>query len=590
MTGFDLLWPGGLKNSGLNFSDAASDLELDRLSTLLLSGGRTGINGAEALSFLLPLLADDRDTIVMRQSITNDLINNPALLAAFKELDGLLSEISFYSKGMEDNIAGLGVTKMDTALDGLKKMIIKAEKNLSKQGADIIEELSSENRYAQLLRCVIFRYEMLKLYTAAISLLKTALISADLRSEGLIKLKAWVTQQYEKDCVEKTGQKIRDTEEWWKGINAFSVDVCLTSRKDIVGLEIAEIRSQAYEKNGMLEPEPREGISSLIAFPQTGEAIPYQEYIINEVGYEARNELTRLRSEIIRLQFEGRDELLSLSDALFFYISAAEFALRMKKAGIPVCIPAFSELAVINAQAAYMPELALTGAETPVANDIYLGSGGYASLITGPNSSGKTCYIMLAGQLLFLFQLGCFLPCASAELKPADKILTLFATGESDTGEDSRMGMEVIKIAEITKAMTPRSLILLNEPMTSTSAAEGIEICTDLLIELISKRVSSMMVTHFTDIYELLVTRLEAAGLSQRLKSYIMTTSQGSDNTISYLYKLKEAPPQRSSHARAVVGKLGVTLDSMLERLDSLGLDIRPQDTAWKRLRKEMLG
>ncbi|NMA37287.1 MAG: hypothetical protein GX942_03160, partial [Papillibacter sp.] len=69
MTGFDLLWPGGLKNSGLNFSDAASDLELDRLSTLLLSAGRTGINGAEALSFLLPLLADDRDTIVMRQSI-----------------------------------------------------------------------------------------------------------------------------------------------------------------------------------------------------------------------------------------------------------------------------------------------------------------------------------------------------------------------------------------------------------------------------------------------------------------------------------------------------------------------------------------
>jgi DNA mismatch repair ATPase MutS len=148
------------------------------------------------------------------------------------------------------------------------------------------------------------------------------------------------------------------------------------------------------------------------------------------------------------------------------------------------------------------------------------------------------------------------------------------------------MGMEVIKIAEITKAMTPRSLILLNEPMTSTSAAEGIEICTDLLIELISKRVSSMMVTHFTDIYELLVTRLEAAGLSQRLKSYIMTTSQGSDNTISYLYKLKEAPPQRSSHARAVVGKLGVTLDSMLERLDSLGLDIRPQDTAWKSLER----
>ena len=589
MTGFDLIWPKGLKNKGLNFADAALDLELDRLGALILAASRTGINGAEALKFLLPLLTDDKDTITLRQSIIHDLMNNPALLASFKELDGLINDISFYSEGVDNNIAGLGVTKIDTALDGLKKMIIKAEKNISKLGADMMEELGADNRYAQFFRSIIFKYELIKSYTSAMTLLKQALSAANIRSEGLIKLRNWIIERYEKDCVDKTKLKIKETEEWWKGINAFSIDVCLSGRKDVVGLEIADIRTQVYEKNGMLEPEPREGITALFAFPQAGEAIPFQEYIVNEIGYEVKNELSRLRAELLKLQYEGKDALVSLSDALFFYVSAAELALRMKKAGVSVCTPVYSDNVILNVKEASMPELSLTGTESPVKNDIYLGGGGYASLITGPNSSGKTCYIMLAGQLLFLFQLGCLLPCVSAELKPVDKILTLFATGESDTGEDSRMGMEVIKIAEITKQMTKNTLMLLNEPMTSTSATEGIEICTDLLLELISKNVSSMMVTHFTDMYELLVTRLEEAGLSQRFKSYIMATQKENDGSISYLYKLKEAPPQRSSHARAVVGKLGITLDNMLERLNGLGLDIRPYDSGWDKLRKEML-
>jgi hypothetical protein len=589
MTGFDLLWPFGLQNEGLNFYDAASDLELDRLGALMLATSRIGINGAEALKFLLPLLTDNKDTLTLRQRLIHDLLNNPALITAFKELDGLINDIGFYSAGLENNIAGLGVTKLDTAFDGLKKMIIRAEKNLSKQGADIMEELGGDNRYAQLLRSVIFKYELIKTYASAMTLLKEALSAANIKSEGLLKLKGWVIGQYEKDCIDKTKLKIKEIEEWWRGIKAFSVDVCLSGRKEVAGLEIADIRTQAYEKNGMLEPEPREGITALFAFPQGGEAIPYQEYIVNEVGYELKTQLSRLRAEVIKLQYEGKDTLVSLSEALFFYISGAELALRMKKAGVPVCTPLYSESAILNVKEASMPELSLTGTAAPVKNDIYLGGGGYASLITGPNSSGKTCYIMLAGQLLFLFQLGCLLPCTSAELKPVDKILTLFATGESDTGEDSRMGMEVIKIAEITRQMTHNSLVLLNEPMTSTSATEGIEICTDLVLELITKSVSSMLVTHFTDMYELLVSRLEEAGLSKRFKSYIMTTQKEMDGTISYLYRLIEAPPQRSSHARAVVGRLGVTLDDMLERLSKLGLDIRPDDKGWEKLRREVL-
>jgi hypothetical protein len=75
----------------------------------------------------------------------------------------------------------------------------------------------------------------------------------------------------------------------------------------------------------------------------------------------------------------------------------------------------------------------------------------------------------------------------------------------------------------------------------------------------VTQQLSSMMVTHFTDIYGLLIKRLEDVGMSQRFKSYVMTTQLNKDGTVDYFYKLTEAPPPKSSHARAVVSKRGVT-------------------------------
>jgi uncharacterized protein (DUF2344 family) len=591
MTGKELLWPKGEIKDPVDFTSAAADIEFDRLSALLLSFGQAGTSGSEALNFLMPLTTRDRETIAMRQQIISDLLENPSLLKAFTELSGLITDITLYSDSMERNISGRSVTKIDAAMDGIKKAIVNLEKNISAQAAAIMEEMSADNRYAQLLRAVLFRHKLLKAYSRALKLLKDAFTAPELKlfSGSLKAFKLWAESIYESDGIDRTITRLKDIDGWWKGIAGFSIDVCLNGSKDVVGLEVGEVRSDAFEKNGMLETESKEGISALFTFPQNGSASVFQEYLLSEAGYEVRNELTRLRGEIIKLCFSGKNELLSFEEALKFYTAAAEMCGKLKVSGLAVCRPDFSDLAQIDASGAYMAEFALTGINPPVPNDIYLGGSGCANLITGPNSSGKTSYIIMAGQLVWLFQLGCLLPCRSAALKPVDKIMTLFASGESKTGEDSRMGMEGIKIAECTKKMTPVRLVLLNEPMTSTSAGEAIDICIDLICEFINKKVSSMTVTHFTDIYGLLVRRLEDEGKNHRFKSYVMTTNIESDGSVSYLYKLTEAPPMKSSHARAVVGRLGVTLDAMLERLNGLGLDIKPDDPAWNTLRRELI-
>ena len=181
MTGNELLWISGDIKDTADFDSAASDIELDRLGALLLSGK----SGVEALTFLMPLATNDRDTILMRQKIIVDLLENPVLLSALNELSVLIADLKFYSEGVENNIQGLGVTKIDVAFDGLKKAIVRIEKNLSSQAAQIMEEIGSDNRYAQLLRAVLFRYELIGCYAKAFSLLRDAFNGLNLKSGAL---------------------------------------------------------------------------------------------------------------------------------------------------------------------------------------------------------------------------------------------------------------------------------------------------------------------------------------------------------------------------------------------------------------------
>lgn len=243
----------------------------------------------------------------------------------------------------------------------------------------------------------------------------------------------------------------------------------------------------------------------------------------------------------------------------------------------------------MEVEGAYPVALVLLHEKTPAANDVYLPAGGTVNFITGANSSGKTTWLITAGQLQWLYQLGCHLPCKTAKMTPVDGLYTLFASGESLSGEDSRMGMEAIKLSSFRDKLTEKSLVLLNEPMTSTNAQEGVEICMDLLYELIERKVSAMMVTHYNEIYNILHTRLVRKHWESRLESYVMEIDRENGVT-SYPFRLRKRLPDRSSHAEDIVRKVGVTLEDMLHSFQQAGLPVNPDAPAWKYLHCEEEG
>ena len=149
------------------------------------------------------------------------------------------------------------------------------------------------------------------------------------------------------------------------------------------------------------------------------------------------------------------------------------------------------------------------------------------------------------------------------------------------------MGMEVQRIRLLRSRMTKQSLMLFNEPMTSTSAREGAQICAELMTDLARRDIPALLVTHFNHIWPELTASFAALGLEQKLHSLVMRVEESPEG-LTYLYRLGEAPPPPSSHARAVIAAKGLLLEDMLAGLSARGLDVRPGDPGWTRLRRDL--
>ncbi len=572
-----LLWPDGHAAGSVSFQNCREDLELERASSLLFAG----MPVAESFALAESILTDDPQTLMWRHDIMQDLLDSPALADTLSRVQILAGEIGTYVRLIHQNARGLTVGI--APLEGFKKTVTNLEKLLRKGGNMLLEELDPDDYHAQYLRATVFFYEHLRRYAEAMSLLRRALNTAEVRAPALVRLRDWADSQYQTDRIDQTLAQLEKTQVWWKGIGAFAVDVCLDQGMNLESLEMREIRSGAYQRSGLLDrlaDEGFDGLTTLSAFPQSGNSVQLQEYLASELGMQARSELARLRKETLHLPVSGRTALADLGQELKFYTSAVQLCRRLQQAGMPVCRPQLSSDGTRQARDLYPIELALTGQTPTVANDLRLGAG-CVNLITGANSSGKTTYLIAVGQLQWLFQLGCFVPAGFAALQPADTVYTLFAAGESDTSEDSRMGLEVEKIRTICQSATPRSLVLLNEPMTSTSASEGIEICIDLFSDLTARSIPSITVTHYNEIYRLLQARLQAAGLQDRAASLVMQVDRDSSGALHYPYRLSCREPGQSSYARAIVGQLGLNLPDMLARMASAGMDMRPDDPVW---------
>ncbi|MCP9802081.1 DNA mismatch repair protein MutS [Cyanobium sp. T1G-Tous] len=149
--------------------------------------------------------------------------------------------------------------------------------------------------------------------------------------------------------------------------------------------------------------------------------------------------------------------------------------------------PASPEARLLQIEAGRHPVVEQLLVEEPfTANSVVLGAIPEAApdsdprpdliILTGPNASGKSCYLRQSGLLQLMAQMGSWIPAASARLGIADRIFTRVGAGDDLAAGQSTFMVEMAETANILHHATPRSLVLLDEIGRGTATFDGLSI------------------------------------------------------------------------------------------------------------------
>ncbi|GAC1644567.1 MAG: hypothetical protein NVS4B8_15360 [Herpetosiphon sp.] len=247
-----------------------------------------------------------------------------------------------------------------------------------------------------------------------------------------------------------------------------------------------------------------------------------------------------------------------LTNELAFWLAAVALDKRLTAAGIALAHPLIEPPSERSGRLTGLVNITLALRLLPlhtVSNDFAFDSGRVV-IVTGPNHGGKTTFLRAVGQAQCMFQLGLRVAATAAQLAPVDAVLTHFPTAETLEAGFGRLDEEARRLAAIFDQATPRSLVLLNEPLTSTSEREALLIAGDLVKGLRLLGARSLLVTHL----HTLVPAIDASPPDgkepiQSLVAEIESTGPDLQRT----YRMKPGMPAGNSFAVDIAVKHGLT-------------------------------
>jgi DNA mismatch repair ATPase MutS len=162
-----------------------------------------------------------------------------------------------------------------------------------------------------------------------------------------------------------------------------------------------------------------------------------------------------------------------------FYLAYLDFIAPLKAKGLHFCYPSLSGSKEVLGEEAF--DLALadrlieSGGEV-VTNSFHTSGDERILVVTGPNQGGKTTFARTFGQLHHLARLGCPVPGRRAETFLFDRILTHFERAEDVSSLTGKLEEELLRVRDMLREGGRDSIFILNEPFSSTTWADGLEI------------------------------------------------------------------------------------------------------------------
>ena len=177
------------------------------------------------------------------------------------------------------------------------------------------------------------------------------------------------------------------------------------------------------------------------------------------------------------------------------------------------CAPAIEDSRSLQVEAGRHPvveQLLVEERFTP--NNVQLGESTDLVVLTGPNASGKSCYLRQIGLIQLLAQIGGWVPAASARIGIADRIFTRVGAVDDLAAGQSTFMVEMAETANILHHASDRSLVLLDEIGRGTATFDGLSIAWAVSEHLAGDlQARTVFATHYHELNALAEQRANVA-------------------------------------------------------------------------------
>ena len=132
-------------------------------------------------------------------------------------------------------------------------------------------------------------------------------------------------------------------------------------------------------------------------------------------------------------------------------------------------------------------------------------------LITGPNMAGKSTYLRQNALIALLAQTGSYIPAVKARIGIVDRIFCRVGASDNLAKGESTFLVEMMETANILRAATNRSLVIMDEVGRGTSTEDGLAIAravSEYLLDTV--KCKTMFATHYHEL-----TRMEHPALKK---------------------------------------------------------------------------
>ncbi len=293
----------------------------------------------------------------------------------------------------------------------------------------------------------------------------------------------------------------------------------------------------------------------------------HESSLLNDTVYTALNKwfkknLSQWQPSVDSFLSYSCKDLLEALPVLVFLTESVRIHHILTDLRLPLCKPTIypAEDKVFSVKNAYNPVTALQiGAPNIVKNDFSFDENGQFYILTGPNQGGKSVFLRSIGIIQVFAQLGWLVPAESASISPVNGLYTHFPKSVNDNGSGmGRLEEECHRLSAIVEKLSPHSLLLLDETLSSTNAYEATYIACDFIRGVTDFGCRGIFSTHLHEVVEV-TERFNAQENTRSVIDYLKVGIHLDKRT----YKVYREKSDGKSYAQDIAKRYGLTYEQI---------------------------